>query len=285
MPAVEIGQTGEEIGFYLGAANLHKEWIKKGFPLTKPKIIDKKEKRARIINSYNTTLIGCCKEMPDPNDIISDKETNLFINTGPNNGGKTTYLRQVGQQYWLAQIGMLLPAKEAELSAVDGIFTSFSGEDNTKDGTGQYLTELRRVSAFTKSNNGASTTPYSLLLFDEFANGTDHEESVIRTKIVLDHISRKGITAYFTTHKQEIADYVEDGKLPGSMNLASEIKMNGSSITYTHKILRNNREKSYGSIQAEGMGITTEALDCCLDEEIARGAYPVEDTRVNGDKK
>ena len=219
-----------------------------------------------------------------PNDIISDRDHNLFVITGPNNGGKTTYIRQVGQMYWLSHVGMAVPAKSAELSLVDGIYTSFNTEDNTNDGTGLYLTELKRISEFTKSNGKARITPYSVVFFDEFANGTDHDESVARTQVVLDHLSQKGVTSYFTTHKHEIADYVEQGKLPGSVNLASEVKMNGNGFVTTHRVLRNAREKSYGNFQAEAMAITPEALRSSLESEITSGYYPIEDTRVGGKK-
>jgi dsDNA-specific endonuclease/ATPase MutS2 len=61
---------------------------------------------------------------------------------------------------------------------------------------------LEKIAQFSRPAPGQPRmTPYSIVFFDEFANGTDHEESVKRTKIVLDYLSQKGVTAYFTTHK------------------------------------------------------------------------------------
>jgi len=286
VPKVELGNLSAELGFYLGAAKLQRFWKAKGIPVTNPILFDKRERRASIINSRNTSLVeklDATKVVP--NDIISDPDNNLFVITGPNNGGKTTYIRQVGQNYWLAHIGMALPAQSAELSFVDGIFTSFNTEDSTKDGTGLYLTELKRISQFTRpKNGGARMSPYSLVFFDEFANGTDHDESVLRTKVVLDHLSQIGVTSYFTTHKHEIAEYVEAGKLPGAINLASEVSMNGQGFITTHRILRNSKEQSYGNFQAEAIGITPESLRSSLESEIASGLYPLEDTRMGGRK-
>ena len=244
--------------------------------------MDKRELRAEILGSINTTLIEKLgTENVIPNNIISDKNNNLFVITGPNNGGKTTYIRQVGQMYWLAHMGMGIPAESAELSLIDSIFTSFNTEDNTAEGTGLYLTELKRISQFSKPSDGQpKMTPYSIVFFDEFANGTDHEESVNRTKIVLEYLSKKGVTAYFTTHKHEIADMVEMGELAGAVNLAPEVKLNGSSIENTYRILQNSREKSYGYILAEAMGITPESLSAYLMEEVSQGLYPLEDTRL-----
>lgn len=190
-------------------------------------------------------------------------------------------MRQVGQMYWLAHIGMPLPAKSAEISLIDGIFTSFSGQDNTQAGTGQYLTELKRIKEFTVSHNGNKViTPYSLLFFDEFANGTDHEEAVYRTKVVLDHISKKGTTAYFTTHKHEISQYVNSGKIPGALNIASEIKTNGKGIEPTHRIIRDMNEKSYGYIIAESIDITEKALFDALIQEVTNKKYSIGHTRL-----
>lgn len=176
---------------------------------------------------------------------------------------------------------MGLPADRAEISTIDAIFTSFNTEDNTAEGTGLYLTELKRISQFSRPMPGQPRmTPYSIVFFDEFANGTDHEESVKRTKIVLEYLSRKGVTAYFTTHKHEIADMVEAGELPGAVNLGAEVRRNGNGIDTTYRILRHTKEKSYGHIQAEAMGITPESLRTYLLEEIAKEIYPIEDTRV-----
>ncbi|MDD5170960.1 MAG: hypothetical protein PHN75_19240 [Syntrophales bacterium] len=282
VPGLEIGDLSQELGFYLGAAALQRAWREAGFPVTNPKIREKTELKAEISSSSNTSLL---ERLPNDcivrNDIVSDRDHNLFVITGPNNGGKTTYIRQVGQMYWLAHVGMAIPAVEAQLSAIDAIFTSFNTEDNTAEGTGLYLTELKRIGQFSRPAAGQPCmTPYSIIFFDEFANGTDHEESVRRTKTVLEYLSRKGVTAYFTTHKHEIADMVDAGELPGAVNLAAEVSRSDDGIETTYRIVRNAKEKSYGHIQAEAMGITPEALQAHLMEEIAQGVYPVSDTRV-----
>jgi len=185
--------------------------------------------------------------------------------------------------YWLAHVGMAIPAERAEISTVDALFTSFNTEDNTAEGTGLYLTELKRISQFSRPGEDQPLmTPYSIIFFDEFANGTDHEESVKRTKTVLDYLSRKGVTAYFTTHKHEISAMVERGELPGALNLAAEVKRDGDAIKTTYRIVRNAKEGSYGFVQAEAMGITPESLLARLRDEISQGFYPLEDTRLEG---
>ena len=282
IPKLEIGDLSPALSFYLGAAALQRKWTADGFTVTTPAVLEKRKIKASIFGSCNTSLIERLRvDRIIRNDIISDRDHNLFVITGPNNGGKTTYIRQVGQMYWLAHLGMGLPADRVELSLIDAIFTSFNTEDNTSEGTGLYLTELKRISQFSRPVSGQPhMTPYSIVFFDEFANGTDHEESVKRTKIVLEYLSQKGVTAYFTTHKHEIANMVEAGELPGSVNLGAEVRRNGDRIDTTYRIIRNAKEKSYGHIQAEAMGITPESLRTYLLEEIAQEVYPIEDTRV-----
>ena len=285
VPNLEIGDMAHELGFYLGASALQRKWVKAGYPVSNPILLDKKIRNARIHGSFNTSLMA--KLTPDrvvSNDILFDRDHNLFVITGPNNGGKTTYIRQVGQMYWLAHIGMGLPAESAQMSALDAVFTSFNTEDNTAEGTGLYLTELKRIAQFARPAPGQPRlTPYSIIFFDEFANGTDHEESVKRTRTVLEYLSQKGVTAFFTTHKHEIADIVEGGGLPGAVNLAAEAKRSGDAVETSYRIVRDAQERSYGYVQAEAMGITPDALRAQLMREVAEGWYPLEDTRLNKD--
>ncbi|OPY92842.1 MAG: DNA mismatch repair protein MutS [Syntrophaceae bacterium PtaU1.Bin231] len=282
IPRLEVGDLAQELGFFLGAAALQREWAKGGIPVVNPTLVDKRERRAAILGSFNPSLITTLGgNRVVPNDILSDRDHNIFVITGPNNGGKTTYIRQVGQMYWLAHLGMGVPADRAELSLVDSLFTSFNAEDNTAEGTGLYLTELKRISQFTRPEPGQPRmTPYSVIFFDEFANGTDHQESVRRTRTILEHLSRKGVTAYFTTHKHEIADIVARGDLAGAVNLAAEVRHRNGGIETTYRIVRDAREMSYGHLQAEAMGITPESLQALLVEEVSQGLYPREDTRL-----
>lgn len=283
MPTVDLKDLPEELGVYIAAANLQNKWQKNRRPVTRPTLLDKIERRTNIRESYNTTLISSSGKAVTPNDIISNPDGNLFVIEGPNNGGKTTYIRQVGQMYWLAQLGMWIPAKKADISVVDGIYTSIGSADDTEAGTGQYLTELNRVCEFTSPSNGTlHTTPYSLLFFDEFANGTDHEEAVYRTRVVLDHLSMKGVTSYFTTHKHEIGKMIENGEIEGGVNLASEVKRKGKTIKTTYRILRNAREGSYGNVIAEERGVTPEKLKENMVDEIRNSKYDSAHTRMNG---
>jgi len=110
--------------------------------------------------------------------------------------------------------------------------------------------------------------------------GTDNEEAVYRTKIVLEHLSKKGTTAYFTTHKHEIAEYVKRGKILGAMNLAVGTTQENNSIKYNYNIIRNAHEKSYGNLIAEGANVTEKILSQIITNELSEKRYQIDHTRI-----
>ncbi len=279
LPAVQTGNLDGEMALYLGAAGLCRRWNRAGIPAVKPQVMAKEERRCDIRAGRNITLLEGSDGVAVPSDISWDRSENVFVVTGPNNGGKTTYIRMTGQLVWMAQAGLLLPADTAVLSPVDGIFTSFAGGDEPSRGEGHYAAELSRMARFLL-HEGGPVTPYSLVLMDEFATGTDHEEAARITGVVLSHLSERGAATFFSTHRPEAADLVEKGGLPGGVNLAPEVLFENGAPLFTYRMRRNAREKSYGHLQAERIGITEERLRAALDEGIAKWLFRVEDTRL-----
>jgi hypothetical protein len=281
IPAAHPGDMDMELALYLGAAALCRRWIAQGIHVAKPAVIEPGERRCDIRNGHNTTLLAEHAAESVPNDVCWDGNQNLFVITGPNNGGKTTYLRMAGQLLWMIHVGLLIPAKSAAASMIDGFFTSFTGGDDSLRGEGHYAAELSRIARFLLPG-GAPAGPWSLVLLDEFAIGTDQEEAARITGVVLSHLSDKGVTTFFTTHRREAAELVESGGLPGGVNLAMEVTFKGESPAFTYRMRRNAREGSYGHLQAERIGITPARLRAALDEEIRQGRYPASHTRVRG---
>lgn len=289
---IDMGTLPEELGFITAISRLHREWDGKGAGLVQPEILDNHERSrtANITSGINTSLLLSPDLRMDQivdNDVISGPEENLFVLTGPNRGGKTTYVRQVGQHYWTSHLGMFVPvAKEAEnqsaeLSLTDKIFTSLSVTDNTRAGESHYSAELRRVAEFMLEDRPTSDT---LLLFDEFANGTDQAEGVRATTLVLQNLSKRGATTYLTTHKHEIADKIDQGRkvsealkandpsmLPpgikpeevvlGGLNLGIGIKEIGNHQIPTYRIKRDARAPSLGHLLAEEKQLTRDTLE------------------------
>ncbi|MCX5849660.1 MAG: hypothetical protein NTW65_09440 [Deltaproteobacteria bacterium] len=280
LPSVQLGNMDCELAFYLGAAMLCRQWIGRGIPVVKPVVMIQQERRCKISAGRNITLLGQYDTAAVPNDILWDRNENIFVLTGPNNGGKTTYIRMVGQLMWMAQSGLMLPVESAAVSMIDGIYTSFTGGDDSSHGEGHYAAELSRIAKILLTK-GDSVTPYSLIMMDEFATGTDNEEAARISCLILSHLSERGTTTFFTTHRPEAADLVEEGKLPGGVNLAPEIRFDGDTAVFTYRMRRHAREGSYGYLQAERLGITPERLQAVIEDEIGRCIYPMSDTRVN----
>ena len=282
LPSVQTGEMDCELAFYLGAAMLCRQWTGMGIPVVKPVLMSQQERRCEIRAGRNIKLLGQPATAAVPNDILWNRNENIFVITGPNNGGKTTYIKMVGQLIWMAQSGMMLPVENAVVSMIDGIYTSFTGGDDSSRGEGHYAAELSRIAKilFAKSD---SVTPYSLIMMDEFATGTDNEEAARISGMILSHLSERGTTTFFTTHRPEAADLVEGDKIPGGVNLAQEILFNDGTANFTYRIRRNARESSHGYLQAERLGITTERLKSVIEEGIRQGIYPVSDTRFGNE--
>ncbi|MDI6741418.1 MAG: hypothetical protein QMD11_01670 [Smithella sp.] len=279
LPSVQPGNMDCELAFYLGSAGLCHRWIEDGIPVVKPVVMDQPKRNCEIKAGRNITLLRQYGAEAVPSDIMWSREDNIFVITGPNNGGKTTYMRMVGQLIWMVHSGLMLPAENAVVSLIDSIYTSFTGGDDPSRGEGHYAAELSRIAEilFTK---GRSVTPYSLIMMDEFATGTDHEEATRISAIVLSHLSERGATTFFTTHRPEAADLVESGELRGGVNLAPEILFNDGAVNFTYRMRRHARERSHGYLQAERLGITPERLTSVIVEDIRQGLYPVSDTRL-----
>ena len=266
----------QNLSYRLNVAKFFRDAKERGFPIMFPEILDKEEQTMKVSEGYTPHLVA--RNHIDnivPNEIVLTPEKNMFILTGPNNGGKTTYIRQVGQTQWLAQKGTPVFAKEAKISVIDGMYSSFTTSDDAGNGHGQYLSELSRISRFILPNGAgfSKTTPYSMLLFDEFANGTSHEEAVYRTRVVLDAISKKSTPTLFSTHKQEIAKMVLENNFSQARNACVEIETTSGQPKPTHNILFDQIGQSHGNVLAEGIGLTPENLEKTMTAELEAGLY------------
>jgi len=286
-----------ELGIYQCSSALRTFWENKGYKLTTPIILDKEEMHVDIRNAYPIHLIRQEHYNNEPtelvpNDIISSKEKNIFVITGPNSGGKTTALRTIGLMQLFAQLGMDLPADYAKISIVENLYVHITKGDSSKDATGEYATELQKFDAMIKKtyyssyhqqDNFENISPFSLILFDQFAHGTDMEEGINVSKLFLKYCSILGARTYFTTHLHSIADSVSEGKLPGGTNIAIETKKVRDNILPTHKMIYGASEKSYGYMQRKEMGITEDDIYKQLRKGIREGTLDPEYMRF--DKK
>jgi len=288
---VDVKELTRESAFYLGLAGLTREFAKTGdicMSVTLPK-----EERMHVYLDARIPSLTLKEDFGEeiiPNDFIVTPEESTQSLSGPNQSGKSTYSRGFPQLSYLHQIGSYIPAvasrdgEQTRASIVDGIFTSFIKGDNPDDDEGLYLAQLEFAKHITyppKEISGISddgeiakylgkmyktgqqtwVTPYSLAVIDDFLIGTDNEEETGRLKIFLDELNARGTVTIVPTHKEEVTQLIEEGAIPNAINLATEVTYDEKDkMVFTRKIIRGKRERSYGNVLAESVGITPEGM-------------------------
>ncbi len=168
------------------------------------------------------------------------KDESLWIITGPNMGGKSTYLRQVALICILAQCGTFVPAKSANLPILDRIFSRIGAGDNLAEGKSTFLVEMEETATICQS-----ATQKSLVILDEVGRGTSTYDGLAIAQAVVEHIFLNIKTkCLFATHYHELTTL--QNKFPGisSHYAASQKTENG--ILFLHKIKKGNANQSFG---------------------------------------
>jgi DNA mismatch repair ATPase MutS len=251
--------------FLLGATKYIEKIESSGIPLTYPSFT--KEEGFLIKELYNPCLLlqegikG--KEDIVPNDVESCPEQNVTIITGPNNTGKSVYVKSIGLAYVLAQNGLPIPARDAQLSELDGVYTHFIHPEDITLGEGSYLDELRRIKELLQK-----ATPRSLLIVDEPIRGTSPEDAKEMSLRFIKGFTKLKAPTFFTTHLHDITKEVEGWK--GIRNLRTEIELDGEEIRPTYRIIPGKAGKSYGIEIAEKFGLSEEDILRMIEEKISK---------------
>ncbi len=192
-----------------------------------------------------------------PNDVTLDNEENkIILITGPNMAGKSTYLRQVGLQAILAQMGSFIPAGSANMPLFDKIFTRVGASDNLAMGQSTFLVEMIET-----ANILNTATPQSLILLDEIGRGTSTFDGLSLAWAIVEYISnQKKINAktLFATHYHELTDLEEI--LPGVKNYNIAVREWNEEMIFIRKIERGGADKSYGIQVAKLAGIPDKVI-------------------------
>ena len=178
-----------------------------------------------------------------PNDCRLDGDTHqIVILTGPNMGGKSTFLRQVALIQVMAQMGSFVPAEEAEIGLVDEIFTRVGASDNLARGRSTFMVEMIET-----ANILNTCTPHSLLLLDEVGRGTATFDGLSIAWSVAEYLhnapAHKAKTL-FATHYHEITRLAEI--YPGIQNYSVAVKEGMGEILFLHKVMPGTLNRSYG---------------------------------------
>jgi len=190
-----------------------------------------------------------------PNDLYLDDESQfLLIITGPNMGGKSTYLRQAALISILAQTGSFVPAARAELPLLDRIFTRIGASDNLARGRSTFLVEMNEVAAILNT-----ATPASLVLLDEVGRGTATFDGLSIAWAVVEalHAGARPRTL-FATHYHELTELEQ--LLPGVKNVHVSVEEAGREIIFLRRVEPGSADKSYGIEVARLAGLPNNVI-------------------------
>lgn len=189
----------QEVGFYVACLNLAESIKNLGLPFSFPEPLSAYEKRFEAKDLYDLSLALVMKKKVVGNDLRAQGK-NIFMIMGANRGGKTTFLRSVGQAQIMMQTGMFVPASTFTAPIHFGVFSHFKREEDREFKKGKFEEELSRMSETV--NN---IKPYSMLLLNEsFSSTNEYEGSEIAYQVVK-ALSEESVTVFFVTHMYELA--------------------------------------------------------------------------------
>lgn len=189
-----------------------------------------------------------------PNDVQFDNERRMLIVTGPNMGGKSTYMRQTAVIVLLAHIGSYVPASNAELSLVDQIFTRIGSSDDLAGGRSTFMVEMTET-----ANILHNATDKSLVLMDEIGRGTSTFDGLSIAWASAVHLaSRLRAFTLFATHYFELTALPHD--YPQAHNVHLSATEHNDHIVFLHSIQEGPASKSYGLQVAKLAGIPASVI-------------------------
>jgi DNA mismatch repair protein MutS len=191
-----------------------------------------------------------------PNDVYLNAGThNILVLTGPNMGGKSTYLRQTALAVILAQMGSFVPARSARLSVVDRVFTRIGASDNLARGRSTFMVEMTETAAILHT-----ATARSLILLDEVGRGTATYDGLAIAWAAIEYLhARVRAKTLFATHYFELTELAE--QLSGVKNYHVSVKETGGGIVFLRKVEPGAADRSYGIEVAKLAGLPHEVTE------------------------
>ena len=213
-----------------------------------------------------------------PNDIHLDGAgRQLVILTGPNMGGKSTYLRQVAILCVLAQTGSFVPAREAKVGLIDRLYARVGASDNIARGQSTFMVEMQETAHIL-----SGATSRSLVVLDEIGRGTATFDGLSIAWAVAEYMAtnqRARPKTMFATHYHELTDLAD--ALPGVVNAHVAAREWKDDIIFLHKILPGRSDRSYGIQVARLAGLPASVIARARDiltsleqDELTRGGKP-----------
>jgi DNA mismatch repair protein MutS len=213
-----------------------------------------------------------------PNDITLNATTcQLVILTGPNMGGKSTYLRQTALLCLMAQTGSFVPAREAKIPLIDRIYARVGASDNIARGHSTFMVEMQET-----ANILHTATSRSLVVLDEIGRGTATFDGLSIAWAVAEFLATNAKVrpkTLFATHYHELTDLAD--ATPGVVNFHVAAREWKEDIIFLHKIVPGRSDRSYGIQVARLAGLPRQVIDRAREilgalerDELARGGRP-----------
>ena len=190
-----------------------------------------------------------------PNDLYLDDEAQIAIITGPNMGGKSTYLRQAALIAIMAQMGSWVPAESSSLPVIDRIFTRIGASDNLARGRSTFMVEMTETAVILNT-----ATERSFIILDEIGRGTATYDGLSLAWAVIEYIaSNTRAKTLFATHYHELTELADH--LEGVRNLRVAVKESGDRIVFLRKVEPGKADRSYGIEVARLAGLPSPVID------------------------
>ncbi len=227
----------------------------------------------RIIKGRHPVVEVLKKDEPFvPNDTFMDEDRRILIITGPNMGGKSTYLRQVALISLLAHAGSFVPAEKAEIPLIDRIFTRIGASDFLVGGESTFMVEMKETAEILRK-----ATERSLIVLDEIGRGTSTFDGMSIAWAVVEHIHEKiGAKTLFATHYHELTRL--ERLYPKVKNLHILVREWQGEVIFLYEVSEGASDRSYGIHVAKLAGIPSEVVQRAWEvlEELEKRGRRVE---------
>ena len=210
--------------------------------------LELKEVRHLVIeNTLNQPFI------PNDTNLIKNNHSTEII-TGPNMGGKSTYMRQIAQLIFLTYIGSFVPAKYANVCDIDAIFTRIGASDDISSGRSTFMVEMTETAYILEK-----ATEKSLVIMDEIGRGTSTFDGLALAKACAEKLTKISAFTLFATHYFELTEL--ENKYKSIKNIHFEAKEYKDNIYFLHKAKQGSAKKSYGIQVAKLAGIPQDVIE------------------------
>ena len=244
----------------------------------RPKLVNKTG--INIINGRHTVIEQVQDTPFTPNDISLSSQQHMHLITGPNMGGKSTYMRQTALIVLMTHIGCFVPADSAEIGNIDRIFTRIGASDDLASGRSTFMVEMTET-----ANILHNATANSLVLMDEIGRGTSTYDGLSLAWACAEHLALKvKALTLFATHYFELTTLADD--LAGCENVHLDAVEHGDTLVFLHKVKPGTVNKSYGLQVATLAGVPREVVERAKDklqqlEQDQQQIEPVQKTTSN----